>query len=160
MFKSFIDPDTLAKFVILGSDYMKRLEEVVPKEYIPVECGGTCKNVPWGGPFTEESGCSPSQVMAHFRTRYTEENIPKYLHAEEQESLRIALAAHDKRNGVVTTETGKEAGKTADTPPPVPVPPAAAADACTGTADSSGEDTTAGAPPTSPPGQHPHPDEL
>jgi hypothetical protein len=90
IFKPFIDARTLSKFEVLGSNYMTTLEKVVDKTVIPVEMGGDCKDVPWGGPFSEESGASHEQVVAYFLARFTEASIPDLLHPDEQESLRAA----------------------------------------------------------------------
>lgn len=93
IFKPFIDKRTLDKFLILGYDYMSTLEAIIDKSTIPVEMGGGCADVPWGGPFKEESGADEEAFLSYFRGKYTEEMIPQLLRADEQECLNICLAA-------------------------------------------------------------------
>lgn len=48
--KPWIDPVTVAKFKILGSNYKEALKETIAVDQIPVEYGGTCENFCWSFP--------------------------------------------------------------------------------------------------------------
>lgn len=50
MIKPWIDPVTVEKFQILGSNYLPTLLEYIDDEYIPSEFGGSYRNFPWQYP--------------------------------------------------------------------------------------------------------------
>jgi hypothetical protein len=66
--RAFIDADTAEKISIIGNDYMPQLLEYIDEESIPVELGGKCENVPWGGPWSDECGCSEEQIL-HYMSK-------------------------------------------------------------------------------------------
>jgi len=67
--KSFLDPITVQKIHVLGSNYKKELLEQVPAENLPVEFGGTCQ-CPGGcalsdaGPWKEAEWARPPKWAA------------------------------------------------------------------------------------------------
>ncbi|KAL2014047.1 hypothetical protein VTN00DRAFT_1572 [Thermoascus crustaceus] len=67
--KSFLDPITVQKIHVLGSNYKKELLEQVPAENLPAEFGGTC-NCPGGcalsdmGPWQEAEWARPPKWAA------------------------------------------------------------------------------------------------
>lgn len=65
---NFIDPVTALKIQIIGADYLPKLLEYIDVSHIPVENGGTCE-LPWSGPWSEESGISSAQLDAYFRNK-------------------------------------------------------------------------------------------
>ena len=54
MIKPWIDPVTVEKFQILGSNYLPTLREYIDDEYIPSEYGGGCQDFPWQWPLNNE----------------------------------------------------------------------------------------------------------
>ena len=50
MVKPWIDPVTVSKFQILGSNYQAALKERIAEEHIPVEYGGTATDFAWTFP--------------------------------------------------------------------------------------------------------------
>lgn len=53
--KPWIDPVTVAKFKILGKNYITELKEYMDENQIPVEYGGTRENFGWSFPDNIES---------------------------------------------------------------------------------------------------------
>jgi hypothetical protein len=66
----FADPVTLAKFVILGSNYQDELKNYIDESHIPEEYGGTM-TTGWGWPHSAASGASPEQIEAFVALRRT-----------------------------------------------------------------------------------------
>jgi hypothetical protein len=62
MLKPIIDPYVTQRISILGTNYLPQLLDYVDKDNIPEEMGGDLRNVPWCGPWGEESGCSEEQI--------------------------------------------------------------------------------------------------
>ena len=50
LIKPWIDPVTVQKFQIIGSNYQDILKDKISEEYIPVEYGGTCESFGWTFP--------------------------------------------------------------------------------------------------------------
>lgn len=69
MIKPWIDPVTVEKFQILGSDYLPKLREHIDNDFIPSEYGGGCHDFPWHWPlnnrdFLASVGYSTDNVAA------------------------------------------------------------------------------------------------
>lgn len=64
----FADPVTLAKFVILGSNYQEDLKTYIDESQIPEEYGGTMAAT-WSWPHSPHSGASPQQIEAFVAAR-------------------------------------------------------------------------------------------
>ena len=47
MIRPWIDPVTVAKFKIMGSDYQQALKESISEDQIPLEYGGTREDFGW-----------------------------------------------------------------------------------------------------------------
>ena len=52
--KPWIDPITVSKFKILGTNYQKEMKELIAEDQIPVEYGGTRENFSWTFPGNRE----------------------------------------------------------------------------------------------------------
>lgn len=50
LIKPWIDPVTVQKFQIIGSNFQDILKDKISEEYIPVEYGGTCESFGWTFP--------------------------------------------------------------------------------------------------------------
>jgi hypothetical protein len=60
----FLDPVTLSKIKIIGSDYLPHLLEYIDQSQIPIEYGGELSNS-WGWPFPDSSGCSKLELVRY-----------------------------------------------------------------------------------------------
>lgn len=54
MIKPWIDPVTVDKFQIIGTNYLPKLREHINDEHIPAEYGGSCENFPWKWPLNNQ----------------------------------------------------------------------------------------------------------
>lgn len=86
--KSFLDPVTVQKIHILGSNYHSELQSQVPKENLPVEFGGTCR-CPGGcelsdaGPWQDPQWAKkPKWAIAH--SEQEDADVGKEAEAEAQ----------------------------------------------------------------------------
>ncbi len=56
LIKSFLDPKTASKFVILGTDYLPELRKYIDDSQIPEELGGSRTNFAWTFPESRTEG--------------------------------------------------------------------------------------------------------
>jgi CRAL/TRIO domain len=66
--RPWIDPDTAAKFNIIGPDFLPALLEEIDISQIPVDLGGTLESE-WTGPWDDSSYCSQAQIEVYLRQR-------------------------------------------------------------------------------------------
>ncbi|KAI8087869.1 CRAL-TRIO domain-containing protein [Gilbertella persicaria] len=69
--KAWLDPGTIAKIQILGSDYQKALLDQIPAENLPAFLGGTCTCQHMDG------GCVPSQVLKNAKPLIAQDHNEK-----------------------------------------------------------------------------------
>lgn len=62
MIRPWIDPVTVSKFKILGSNYQAELKECIAEDQIPVEYGGTCESFGW----TYPNNIAQADRMPHY----------------------------------------------------------------------------------------------
>lgn len=86
--KGFLDPVTVKKIHVLGSNYKKELLEQVPAENLPVQFGGTCKC---------EGGCEMSDMGPWREAEWAK--TPKWAEPKENGNGAAGGEAGEKKEG-------------------------------------------------------------
>jgi hypothetical protein len=73
LIKSFIDPVTVAKVMVLGHDYQKHLQERFNPESLPKEYGGTCECE--GGCVHVYSDAEATRIIAEYEEKKKQQKI-------------------------------------------------------------------------------------
>lgn len=96
--KSFLDPVTVEKIHVLGTNYRKELLDQVPAENLPVEFGGTCDceggcRLSDMGPWKEKEWARPPKWL-----------VPKEKSGEVEDEKDVEGVAEDKDAGIEKRE--------------------------------------------------------
>jgi hypothetical protein len=114
LFKPFIDQRTKDKFTLLGSDFLSSLLEVIDISEIPEDFGGESADVCWDLQYQDSSGCSEQQIIAHMRSKYTDDTAPELLSEEEVSALYAARCHPDARGEEAVAAELREGSYDAD----------------------------------------------
>jgi CRAL/TRIO domain len=100
MVKSFLDPVTVQKIHILGTNYLEQLLAQVPKENLPKQFGGECEC---------EGGCALSDAGPWQDPKWAKP--PKWAQQSKEVKKETGVIDNEKLNEGPQTHTGAEAQK-------------------------------------------------